>query len=147
MPSTFVLRAFSVLLSLALWSCSAATAATDAAACSCGFYDAETESLFTESTIVYFNETDHIPSDVLVVESFEHKYDRGWNALYRKGASPSNVQVVNDTSAQGVQSLALFCDASTPDHLVQGASLRTARQDLFSGSFRATMRSPRKWIP
>jgi hypothetical protein len=147
MRSTFVPRAFSVLSSLVLLSNSAVTAATDAAACPCGFYDAVTKNVFTESTIIYFNETDHIPNDALVVQSFEHRYDNGWNTLYRKGASPSNVDIVYDTTAQGVQSLALYCDPSTPDHLVQGASLRTARQDIFYGSFRTTMRSPRERFP
>jgi hypothetical protein len=147
MCSIFVSSVFSVLFSLVLLSASAVTAATDAAACSCGFYDAATKNIFTESTIIYFNETDQIPNDALIVQSFEHRYDRGWNTLYRKGASLSNVNIVNDTTAQGVQSLALYCDPSTPDHLVQGASLRTARQDIFYGSFRATMRSPREGVP
>lgn len=147
MCSAFVLRGLSVLASVVLLSTSAATATTDAAACSCGFYDAASKNVFTESTIIYFNETDHIPNDALVVQSFEHRYDRGWNTLYRIGASPSNVNIVNDTTAKDVQSLALYCDPSTLDHLVLGASLRTARQDIFYGSFRTIMRSPRKWFP
>ena len=114
--------------------------------CSCGFYDASLNGVLTDSTIVYFNETDEVPSD-LVLDNYENKYDYGWNALYREGASSSNVEIDNDTSAHDLQSLRMFCDSSDANHLVVGSSIRTARRDIFFGSFRALMRSPRRWFP
>ena len=147
--STFVCGSapLSVLLCLVLVCFPFSTSATNSSDCSCGFYDAKTGNTFTDSTIVYFNETDQLSDEAFVVESFENKYNRGWNTIYRKGASVSNVEITNDTTAQNLQSLALYCDPSTPDHLVTGASVRTMRQDHFYGSFRTSMRSPRKWFP
>ena len=101
--------------------------------------------VFTDSSIIYFNETDTIPDDV-VVESFEHKYDRGWNAVYRQGAAKENVVIANDTTARNLSGLALYCDPSDEHGLVVGSSVRTARQDLFFGSFRTSMRAPRQWL-
>jgi hypothetical protein len=102
----------------------------DVGSCSCGFYDSEADMVFTDSTIVYFNETDIIPED-LVVESFEHKYDRGWNALYRQGASAQNVEIGNDTTARNLSSLAVYCNPTDEHGLVVGASVRTARQGKY----------------
>jgi hypothetical protein len=113
--------------------------------CACGFYDADADLVFTDSSIVYFNETDGIPDD-LVVESFEHRYDRGWNALYRQGASLDNVEILNDTTARNLTSLGMYCNPADENGLVVGASMRTARQDIFFGSFRASMRAPRSWL-
>jgi len=106
--------------------------------CSCGFYDPSTQDLFTDSTIVYFNETKTIPNATFTVESYEHSYERNWNALYRTGARKSNLHFGND-------SLELYVSPSTPDHLVVGASLRTTRQDIQYGSFRSWVRSPPQW--
>ncbi|TVY83843.1 hypothetical protein LSUE1_G001622 [Lachnellula suecica] len=117
----------------------------DVSSCSCGFYDVELDMVFTDTTIIYFNETDIIPED-LVVESFEHKYDRGWNALYRQGAAIENVGITNDTSARDLQGLAVYCNPTDDSGLVVGASVRTARQDIFFGSFRTSMRAPRQWL-
>jgi len=133
-----------ILISIAFTSNVLATSTAD---CSCGFYDPTTRNVFTESTIVYFNETEELPIQALVSESYEHRFDRGWNTLYREGASQSNVQIGNDTTARNLQSLELYCDPATPDHLVVGASVRSARQDIFFGSFRALMQSPRHWLP
>src|SRR6266536_2462884 len=104
----------------------------DVPGCACGFYDADADLVFTDSSIVYFNETDGIPDD-LVVESFEHKYDRGWNALYRQGASLDNVEILNDTTARNLTSLGMYCNPADDNGLVVGASMRTARQDIFFG--------------
>lgn len=101
--------------------------------------------VFTETSIVYFNETDGLPADY-VLESFENKYDRGWNAIYRQGAAVENVAIVNDTTARNLTSMALYCDPADDKGLVTGASVRTARQDIFFGSFRASMRAPRQWF-
>ena len=121
------------------------TAKTDVSACDCGFYDEATEAVFTDTSIVYFNETDAIPDDQFVLESYEHRFDRGWNTLFREGASIDNVAIGNDTTARNLTTLSLFCDPPTEDHLVVGGSLRTARQDLFYGSFRTLMRGPRNY--
>lgn len=114
--------------------------------CSCGFYDQKVNMVFTDSSIVYFNGTNGIiPSD-FVLESFEHKFDRGWNALYRQGAAVENVAIGRDATARNLTSLGLYCDPADNNGLVMGASVRTARQDIFFGSFRASMRAPRKWL-
>ncbi|KAL1970100.1 hypothetical protein VTN77DRAFT_6505 [Rasamsonia byssochlamydoides] len=117
----------------------------DVGNCTCGFYDEEADLLFTDTSIIYFNETNGIIPDDLVLESFAHKYDLGWNALYRQGAAVENVKIGNDVTARNTTSLILTCNPSDPDHLVVGASVRTARQDIFFGSFRASMRGPRHW--
>lgn len=104
--------------------------------CSCGFYDEKTEELFTDSLIVYFNETNSLPAD-LVAENFAQKYEKDWNAINRHGADPSNVRF-NES-----ESLQLFIQPPTKDHLVNGASVRTARRDIHHGSFRTLIKSPR----
>jgi hypothetical protein len=119
---------------------------TDASSCSCGFYDEAADLLFTDTSIVYFNESNGIPTNDFVVESFEHRYDRGWNNIYRQGAAIENVAIVNDTSARNLTGLGLYCNAADNNGLVVGSSMRTARQDIFFGSFRSSMRAPRKWM-
>ncbi|KAH8703968.1 hypothetical protein BGW36DRAFT_370318 [Talaromyces proteolyticus] len=116
----------------------------DVGNCSCGYYDDEAKILFTESSIVYFNESSGIPTD-FVVEEFAHRYDRGWNSLYRQGASINNVQIANDSTARNLTSLQMSCDPSDDEHLVVGSSIRTARQDIFFGSFRSSLRPARSW--
>ena len=119
----------------------------DVNSCTCGFYDPLADLLFTDTSIVYFNETDTIPTDQLHVESFEHRYDRGWNTVYRQGAKAENVAIVNDTNFKGgPQGLGLFCEPGTNEGLVPGSSIRTARQDIFFGSFRSYVRGPRSWL-
>ncbi|KAF3044724.1 hypothetical protein E8E12_009792 [Didymella heteroderae] len=104
--------------------------------CTCGFYDGATGSLFTDSIIVYFNETESLPSD-LVAEHYSNKYEKDWNAIYRRGADPANLQLSNG-------SLQLLLQPPTDDHIVQGAGLRTARRDIQHGSFRTLIKSPRQ---
>lgn len=103
--------------------------------CTCGFYDPQTEELFTDSIVVYFNETDQLPKD-FVVEDYEKKYEKDWNAVYRQGANPSNVRLNQSTS------LELAVSPATNIHLVQGAGIRTARRDIQHGSFRTFLKSP-----
>lgn len=114
---------------------------TDVDSCACGFYDETADLYFTDSTIVYFNESSSIPPD-FVVEEFEHRYDRGWNNMYRMGAARDNVNITKDF-VPPFKSLELICDPPDHEHLVVGSSVRTARQDVFFGSFRATLRPPR----
>lgn len=105
--------------------------------CTCGFYDSQTKDLFTDSIVVYFNETTSIPKDFLA-ENYVHTYEKDWNAIYRIAADPSNIRF-NDS-----ESLQLFVQPSDKDHVVKGGSLRTARQDIQHGSFRTLIKSPRQ---
>lgn len=124
--------------------CVAQQETRDIASCACGFYDQEAGLVYTDASIVYFNETSSIPDD-LIVESFAHKYDRGWNSLYRQGAAVDNVALGHDASARNKSSLSMYCDPADNNHLVVGSSIRTAREDLFFGSFRSSLRAPRAW--
>ena len=136
-----------ITLSLHLTLILGAVIVQDVNDCSCGFYDPTADLLFTDTSIVYFNETESIPTDQFHVEDFEHRYDRGWNTVYRQGAKAENVAIVNDTNFRSApQGLGLYCDPGTNDGLVPGASIRTARQDIFFGSFRSYMRGPRSWL-
>lgn len=45
--------------------------------CTCGFYDSQTNELYTDSIIVYFNETSGLPVD-FVAEEFEQNYAKDW---------------------------------------------------------------------
>lgn len=107
--------------------------------CSCGFYDNQTKELFTDSIIVYFNETNSLPTD-FIAETEAKKYEKDWNAVYRQGADPSNVRI------NANESLQLFVQPPTKDHLVKGVSIRTSRRDIQHGSFRTLIRSPRRWL-
>lgn len=105
--------------------------------CTCGFYDGSTGSLFTDSIIVYFNETSELPSE-FVAQQYSNKYEKDWNAIYRQGADPANLRPGND-------SLQLYVQPATDDHVVQGAGFRTARRDIQHGSFRTLIKSPSRW--
>lgn len=105
--------------------------------CSCGFYDINTEQLFTDSIIVYFNESRSLPAD-FIVEAYENKYEKDWNSIYRQGADPTNLQF-NDS-----ESLQLYVSPPTSDHMVNGAGIRTARRDIQHGSFRTLVKSARR---
>ena len=104
--------------------------------CSCGFYDHITKELYTDSIVVYFNESKDIPIDFMI-EHYEHKYEQDWNSIYRQGADPSNVKL------NAPDSLELFVSPPTKTHLVKGGSVRTVREDIQHGSFRSFIRSPR----
>ena len=104
--------------------------------CTCGFYDIDTGSLFTDSIIIYFNETEGVPSE-FVAEQYSNKYEKDWNAIYRQGADPANLQPGNDT-------LQFLEQPPTDDHIVQGAGIRTVRRDIQHGSFRTLIKSPRR---
>ncbi|KZM21138.1 uncharacterized protein EKO05_0008122 [Ascochyta rabiei] len=104
--------------------------------CTCGFYDEGTGSLFTDSIIVYFNETKDLPSE-FIAEQYNNKYEKDWNAIYRQGADPANLQPSNE-------SIQFLVQPPTDDHIVQGAGLRTARRDIQHGSFRTLIKSPKR---
>ncbi|KAF1996064.1 glycoside hydrolase family 16 protein [Amniculicola lignicola CBS 123094] len=115
---------------------SAALLTGDSRNCSCGFYDNVTGELFTDSIVVYFNETNNLPPEFLI-EDYENKYEKDWNAIYRQGAVSSNVQLNNTDSLQ------LTVSPPTSHHLVNGGAIRTVRRDIQHGSFRTFMRSPK----
>jgi hypothetical protein len=111
--------------------------------CSCGYYDHSTHNLFTESIIVYFNETAGIPVDTFLPQSYKNSHEKGWNTQYCQGATASNVHVGRDLlDGASNNSLELFVDPATPAHLVIGGGVQTVRQDMFYGSFRMLLRSP-----
>ena len=119
----------------------------DVSGCSCGYLDTSSNQLYTESVIVYFNESQTLPEDEFLFHSFAHRSEKGWNSLYRQGASPSNVVIGNESTvswlerASNPSSLELFVDPSGYDHLVTGGAIETKRQDIQYGTFRALMRS------
>ena len=113
--------------------------------CECGYYDPSAETLWTESIIVYFNESMELPIPNFVEESFSHQYEKGWTTQFRTGADASNIGLSNSSSAaKSVTSLELEVSPYNSDHLVVGSSLRTSRQDIQYGSFTSLLRSPGK---
>ena len=46
--------------------------------CACGFYDSQTQELFTDSIIVYFNETNQLPGE-FIAEDFAQNYAKDWD--------------------------------------------------------------------
>lgn len=127
---------FYVLL-VALASVRADITGGDGKNCSCGFYDALTKELFTDSIIVYFNETTGLPLDDFVVQSYTNAYEKSWNSRYRQGADAANIKVNTSDS-----SLELYVSPPDSHHLVVGGGMRTSRRDIHYGSFRLLMQSP-----
>lgn len=115
--------------------------------CSCGFTDNLTSSIYTDSLILYLNETNTIDPAILQAEGFAHKKQQGWTSRYRVGADPSNARLVND-SHHGTRTRALELSLDPPDsqHLVNGARLESARKDIQHGSFEAALRPASPWF-
>lgn len=139
-----------LLLLLPLGFAVAQKSQTQVDLCSCGYYDATTGRAFTESIIVYFNETTESSQDVWSVQEYVHKKEKGFSAVYRQGARSENVEIGNDSTVWlqdevNPNSLELFVDPATEDHLVVGAEVNSLRQDIKYGSFRARMRSSHPW--
>ncbi|KAF2772416.1 hypothetical protein EJ03DRAFT_372162 [Teratosphaeria nubilosa] len=123
-----------------------ATATSSISQCGCGFQDPDSLAVYTESLIVYFNETDAIDTEIWDNERYSHKNEKGWNSIYRVGADPSNVRFVNDTLLKPPeQALELLTQPSDVNHLVKGAELRTIRKDIQYGSFEAALKPPTQW--
>lgn len=111
--------------------------------CTCGYYDSGTNSVFTDSIIVYFNETTSLPLPDFVTEAYTHDYEKGWTTQFREGANISNVGILNSSiSPEESKSLELRVSPYQEDHLVVGSSLRTSRRDIQYGSFTALLRPP-----
>ena len=115
--------------------------------CDCGYYDPIANQLYTDSLVVYFNETSSVPEDVFMLSKYENYAEKSWNAQYRQGADPSNLVISNQTYPDRVtnQSLQLLVQPSTDEHLVVGGGIRTLRQDIQYGTFRTWMRSPQPY--
>ena len=116
------------------------TLAADVSVCSCGYYDAITKSYYTDSLIMYFNESSELSRHGFMEDSYENDYEIGWNTRFRQAASPTNLQVQNSSSSPFRTSLELYVDPYTPDHLVVGGGIRTLRQDIQYGSFRSLLK-------
>ncbi|KAL6715409.1 hypothetical protein ACLMJK_006370 [Lecanora helva] len=111
--------------------------------CRCGFYDPVSNNLFTESIIVYFNETSSWSIPGFIGESYEHKYEKGFNTRWRRGCNTSNIHIDRPLAPSNQsQSLELHVSPAQPNHLVVGGSLRTLRSDIQYGSFTSLLRSP-----
>ncbi|OQO02914.1 hypothetical protein B0A48_11197 [Cryoendolithus antarcticus] len=105
--------------------------------CHCGFLDPLTTRTYTDSLVVYFNETETVPSD-FALGDFAHKYERGYLVYYLQGASPSNAFWSNGSTwnlSPGWLNLNVT-GFRVDNHLVSGAELKTKRQDIQYGSFR-----------
>lgn len=63
--------------------------------CTCGYRDPSTRELYTDAIILYFNET-ALDTDVFEIRDYENKNQKGWNTVYRQGASPSNLNIGNN---------------------------------------------------
>jgi hypothetical protein len=115
--------------------------------CPCGFYDGNTGHLFTESLIVYFNETTSFPTEDFTIEDYKRKWEKSWNAIYREGTNSSNVVQGNGSESASSNvfrgpSLEMYVDPSSNDHLVIGSEIKSIRQDMQYGSFSALVRGP-----
>lgn len=120
--------------------------ARDVSECSCGFEDEQTASVYTDSLVVYFNETDTINPAVFQATNFAHKKEQGWNSIYRVGAVSNNAKITN-TTINGVsqQALEMILDPADKNHLVTGANLQSVRKDIQHGLFEASMKPAAQW--
>lgn len=120
--------------------------------CSCGFEDPKTKTLYTESIIMYFNESG-VDRNVFRVRDYQKKTEKGWNTIFKQGASPLNVLIGSNNSLQWQDyvdgtspSLQMHLDPFHFDHNSVGAELRSQRRDIIFGHFRASMRSAPPWV-
>ena len=109
--------------------------------CHCGFLDPLTGRSYTDSLIVYFNETGGLTAD-FNVSSYEHAYEKGWGKFWREGAREDNVYYQNGSTWNLSPGwLNLNVSGRTQKHLVSGAEIESKRQDMMYGSFRGLLRS------
>jgi hypothetical protein len=114
--------------------------------CHCGFYDPNTTAVWTDSIIVYFNESTSVPQDIFSVDTFKHSYEKGYSLYYREGAVAENVWWSNGSTWNLSPGwLNLNVSGYTSEHLVDGAQLQTVRQDIKYGTFRVFMKSPQPY--
>ncbi|KAM3424312.1 hypothetical protein BST61_g11151 [Cercospora zeina] len=148
-----------MLVTLALFSfwhvvSSGAQNVTYSSDCSCGFRDPRTQEVFTESIILYFNETKSVDQHIFEVRNFRNRNQRGWNTIFPQGASPVNIQFGKNASWEWQEelnttqpSMQMILDPPLQyDHLSVGAELRSMRRDIQYGTFRSEMRSAQPWV-
>lgn len=122
--------------------------------CSCGFRDPSTTEIFTESIIIYFNETTSVDSHVFELLNYRNKNQQGWNTIFPQGSNPANFEIGNnatwqwqDDLNQTSPSLQMLLDRPPQfNHISTGAEMRSMRRDMLYGSFRAEMRSAAPWV-
>ena len=119
---------------------------TNLSSCTCGFYDATEDNLWTDSIVVYFNESITVPEDIFLREDYRNKWEQGWNSQFIQGAAANNAWIGNSTSnaSSALASLQLFVEPADWNHVVTGGGIRSQRQDIQYGSFRAMMKGPPK---
>ena len=107
------------------------------ATCQCGFLDPTTSSIYTDSIIVYFNETNtSIPDNIFSIDSFEHRYEKGFQVYYREGAVAQNAYFESGSVWNLSPSwLNLNITGYDKQHLLAGAQIQTVRQDIQYGHF------------
>ncbi|KAJ8066097.1 hypothetical protein OCU04_005188 [Sclerotinia nivalis] len=87
---------FTIAFSVYAQSSSSAPIVSSNGDCSCGYYDIVNGNLFTESLIVYFNETDTL-SDDFILQSYENRYEKDYNSIFRQGSNPTNINFLNSS--------------------------------------------------
>lgn len=107
--------------------------------CRCGYLDVDGR-LYTDATIVYFNETDPQSafSQNFEIQDFVNPYEDGYSTTYRQAASNSNVKLVDG------QSLDMLCDVPTSQRIVVGAEIQTRRKDIQYGETSKLLLSPHR---
>ncbi|WPH03549.1 Glycosyl hydrolases family 16 [Acrodontium crateriforme] len=122
------------------------TTASVSPECSCGYRDPNTQEVFTEALIVYFNETTTLDPEIFTLQNYAHKKQQGWNSIYKVGAQPNNTNITTYNAYNRTQQdLQLWLQPSDKLHLVKGAELITKRQDIQYGSFQASMKGATQW--
>jgi len=143
-----------VLSTLAFFAAtsSAQQDATTPSDCPCGFRDPSTERVYTESLIIYFNETTTLQNDSIRILDYRHKKEKGWRTTYRQGSTSNNLVIGNQDALPWQEAVdgdgtSLEAYLNPPDHhFVDGIHLQSHRQDILYGTFRASMRSPQPWV-
>jgi hypothetical protein len=137
------------LISVSVSITLAALTAAHPGDCACGYYDQTTGNVFTESIILYFNETERLHATGFETLQYQNLKEKGWNTIYRQASDSSNLRyrnnryTVRQDGADGTEgSLELWMNKGE-NHLMNGVELRTIRHDILFGTFRASMRSGR----
>ena len=132
---------FSIIIAIAVFFSVLPATALEVTECGCGFQDERTASFYTDSIVLYFNETDNIDPAAFVAQDFSHKKEQGWNSLFKIGAKADNARITNTTdNGNSVQALEMVLDAADDEHLVVGAHLQSTRRDIQYGLFEAAMK-------
>ena len=118
--------------------------------CNCGFRDNSTGDVWTDSIIVYFNESTTIPPEGFNASRYVNNREKNWNSFYRRATTPDNLKIAapvntpSNISVANLSSLQFTVDPATKAHVVTGAELKSLRRDIQYGSFRTYMLGPRQ---